>query len=72
MTAIRCLTGFADTDILPFGGRVLAIRSDGPLRPVLTYIPSFPIYPLGIQLDPRVSRVTSLRFWPVNGRKAAV
>lgn len=39
------LAGFSETDILPFGGRVLAMRSDGPLRPVLTYIPPFPIYP---------------------------
>jgi hypothetical protein len=39
------LRGFAETDILPFGGQLERIRvEDGVVVP-LTYIPPFPIYP---------------------------
>ena len=37
--------GFEDTDILPFGGGIQIVESDGTLQPVCSYIPSFPIYP---------------------------
>lgn len=36
---------FEETDILPFGGTVQLIQSEGRLKPVSTYIPEFPIYP---------------------------
>jgi hypothetical protein len=39
------LAGFENTDIWPFGGGLQVVRSTGNLRPVLSYIPSFPIYP---------------------------
>jgi len=35
--------GFGDTDLLPFGGRVEVVRTDG--RAALTWVPPFPIYP---------------------------
>ncbi len=37
--------GFEDTDILPFGGGIQLVESDGTLEPVCSYIPPFPIYP---------------------------
>ncbi len=37
------LAGFADTDILPFGGAIEGIHASGSVP--LTYIPPFPIYP---------------------------
>lgn len=37
--------GFEDTDLLPFGGGIRLVESDGTLQPVCGYIPSFPIYP---------------------------
>lgn len=36
---------FENTDILPFGGGVQLVESNGTLKPVCSYIPSFPIYP---------------------------
>ncbi len=37
--------GFEETDIIPFGGGIRIMESKGILRPVCSYIPSFPIYP---------------------------
>ncbi len=37
--------GLEDTDIVPFGGTIRVSSSDGPLRPVMRFIPPFPIYP---------------------------
>lgn len=39
------LSGFEDTDILPFGGGLQVVRSSGNLKPLMSYIPPFPIYP---------------------------
>jgi hypothetical protein len=39
------LKGFDDTDILPFGGQLDAMRVDPGAAVPLTYIPPFPIYP---------------------------
>jgi hypothetical protein len=39
------LHGFEETDILPFGGTVGALRLDSGVTVPLTYIPEFPIYP---------------------------
>lgn len=39
------LKGFEDTELLPFGGEVLRIKSKGNLKSVASYIPAFPIYP---------------------------
>jgi hypothetical protein len=39
------LHGFDETDILPFGGTVGALRLDAGVTIPLTYIPEFPIYP---------------------------
>lgn len=37
--------GIEDTGILPFGGCVRRVESNGMLKAVATYIPEFPIYP---------------------------
>ncbi len=39
------LNCFEDTDLLPFGGEVLKIKTGGALQQVTSYIPAFPIYP---------------------------
>lgn len=39
------LTGFEETDILPFGGRLESVVVDHDAETPLTYIPAFPIYP---------------------------
>ena len=39
------LTGFENTDMLPFGGSIQVVNSTGALKPVCSYIPAFPIYP---------------------------
>lgn len=39
------LKGFENTDMLPFGGGLQVVNSTGNLKPMLSYIPSFPIYP---------------------------
>ncbi len=39
------LNGFEDTDILPFGGMLDPIRTDPGTDVLMTFIPSFPIYP---------------------------
>jgi hypothetical protein len=39
------LRGFEETDILPFGGMLDPIRTDSGTEVVMTFIPSFPIYP---------------------------
>lgn len=38
-------SNFAGTRILPFGGGLRITQSEGPIKPVAGYIPSFPIYP---------------------------
>lgn len=37
--------GFEETDILPFGGYIHVVRSEGKLEQICSYIPPFPIYP---------------------------
>jgi hypothetical protein len=39
------LRGFEETDILPFGGRLEALRVDKNAQVLMTYVPPFPIYP---------------------------
>ena len=39
------LRGFEETDILPFGGALEAMRTDPGVTIPLTFIPAFPIYP---------------------------
>jgi hypothetical protein len=39
------LQGFEETDILPFGGMLDPIRVDPGAEVVMTFIPSFPVYP---------------------------
>jgi hypothetical protein len=39
------LTGFDATDLLPFGGRLDVVRTDGDVKVTLTWVPPFPIYP---------------------------
>jgi len=39
------LQGFDETDILPFGGTLAALRLDSGVIVPMTFIPSFPIYP---------------------------
>jgi hypothetical protein len=39
------LAGFEETDIIPYGGTLSALRTDPGVTVPLTYIPSFPIYP---------------------------
>ena len=39
------LNGFAETDILAFGGGFYEVESTGTLKQVAGYIPAFPIYP---------------------------
>lgn len=39
------LRGFDDTDILPFGGVLERLRVDSSASVLMTFIPSFPIYP---------------------------
>ncbi len=39
------LRGFEETDIIPFGGRLEALRTDGEAQVLMTFVPPFPIYP---------------------------
>jgi hypothetical protein len=39
------LRGFEETDILPFGGMLEALKVDGGAQVVMTFVPPFPIYP---------------------------
>ncbi|TVY11026.1 alpha-amylase family protein [Paenibacillus cremeus] len=39
------LAGFEKTDILPFGGYLHRVQAGEQLKPLATYIPSYPIYP---------------------------
>lgn len=39
------LRGFAETDILPFGGALEPLRVDASAEVLMTFVPSFPIYP---------------------------
>ena len=39
------LTGFENTTMLPFGGGIQVVHSTGNLKPVLSYVRPFPIYP---------------------------
>jgi len=39
------LSGFENTTMLPFGGGIQVVNSTGNLKPLFSYIPSFPIYP---------------------------
>jgi hypothetical protein len=39
------LSGFGETDILPFGGRLELVRVESEADTPLTFIPAFPIYP---------------------------
>ena len=39
------LRGLEDTSILPFGGSIEVVENRGKLEKVVSYIPSFPIYP---------------------------
>ena len=39
------LAGFENTTMLPFGGGIRVVNSQGNLKPLLSYIPPFPIYP---------------------------
>ena len=39
------LRGFAETDLLPFGGVLESLRVDAGTRVLATFVPAFPIYP---------------------------
>ncbi|HEY8599422.1 MAG TPA: alpha-amylase family protein [Thermomicrobiales bacterium] len=39
------LHGFAETDILPFGGRLEIVHADDDTEVLLTFVPPFPIFP---------------------------
>ena len=39
------LRGFEETDILPFGGVLEPLRVDSTAQVLMTFVPSFPIYP---------------------------
>jgi len=39
------LNGFEDTRIIPFGGCLQILQSTEPLKPIVGYIPAFPVYP---------------------------
>ncbi len=39
------LRGFEETDILPFGGRLDALRLDQRAQVLMTFVPPFPVYP---------------------------
>lgn len=39
------LRGFDETDLLPFGGRLEAVRADATAQVPMTFVPPFPIYP---------------------------
>ncbi|MGG1676662.1 alpha-amylase family protein [Neobacillus sp. NRS-1170] len=39
------LSGFENTDILPFGGNVHRVHANEQMKTIATYIPSYPIYP---------------------------
>ncbi|NHN34668.1 alpha-amylase family protein [Paenibacillus agricola] len=39
------LSGFEDTDILPFGGQFHRVDTGEQMKAIATYIPAFPIYP---------------------------
>jgi len=39
------LRGFEETDILPFGGMLEPLQTDGSSQVLLTFVPPFPIYP---------------------------
>ncbi len=39
------LTGFEDTGVLPFGGRLDVVRVEPDVKVALTWVPPFPIYP---------------------------
>jgi hypothetical protein len=39
------LTGFEETDILPFGGFLQTLHVDSNCEAIMTYIPQFPVYP---------------------------
>ena len=41
----QVLRGFEETDILPFGGTLEALRVDAQAQVLMTYVPPFPIYP---------------------------
>lgn len=47
LTGLRhaVLRGFEETDILPFGGRLEALRVDDQAQVLMTFVPPFPIYP---------------------------
>ena len=46
------LRGFADADILPFGGEFYEVDSDQ-LKTLATFVPAFPIYPPETSFMPR-------------------
>jgi hypothetical protein len=39
------LRGFEETDLLPFGGGLAKLRVDSEAKVLLTFVPSFPVYP---------------------------
>src|SRR5262249_43934721 len=41
----QVLRGFEETDILPFGGMLEDLKVDPAAKVLLTFVPSFPIYP---------------------------
>jgi len=45
VTRHRALHGFAETDLLPFAGRIEVVRADVGTQVPLTFVPPFPIYP---------------------------
>lgn len=69
----QVLTGFEQTDILPFGGLLVEIRPDQGTEVPVTYIPDFPAYPPEVSWmrEPRTTIAGLVLSHPqIGGRRA--
>jgi len=67
------LRGFAETDVLPFGGRLEVVRAADDTETLLTFIPPFPIFPPEISWmdQPRTAVPALLVREPAGGGRIA-
>ncbi len=67
------LQGFAETDVLPFGGRLEVVRAADDAATLLTFIPPFPIFPPEISWmdQPRTAVPALLVREPAGGGRVA-
>ncbi len=67
------LRGFAETDVLPFGGRLEVVRAADDTETLLTFIPPFPIFPPEISWmdQPRTAVPALLVREPADGGRIA-